>query len=153
MTLATIAGAEDALRQAVVSELAADPAVRGIEISVAVEDGVVTLTGHVESLGARVAAERAVKRVDGVRSIANDLLVKQRGERTDTEIAREALHRLRNNVSVPSDVQAVVTDGCITLDGTVSWMYQRVAAENAVRHLRGVKNISNEITLRSMTRG
>ena len=150
MTLATMATAEDDLRQAVVSELAADPDVRGIEIGVAVEDGVVTLTGHVESLQARVAAERAAKRVAGVRSIANDLLVKRLGERTDTEIAREALHRLRNNVSVPPEVQAVVSDGCITLDGVVSWMYQRVAAENAIRHLRGVKRISNEITLRSI---
>jgi osmotically-inducible protein OsmY len=88
-----------------------------------------------------------------VRSIANDLLVKQQGERTDTDIAREALHRLRNNVSVPPEVQAVVSDGCITLDGTVSWMYQRVAAENAIRHLRGVKSVSNEITLRSVPRG
>ena len=150
MTLATMATAEDALRQAVVSELAADPGVRGIEIGVAVEDGVVTLTGHVESLQARVAAARAAKRVEGVRSLANDLLVKRRGERTDTEIAREALHRLRNNVAVPPEVQAVVSDGCITLDGVVSWMYQRVAAENAIRHLRGVKCISNEITLRSI---
>jgi osmotically-inducible protein OsmY len=145
-----MASAEETLREAVVSELAADPSVRDIEMGVVVEDGVVTLTGHVESLRARIAAERAVKRVDGVRSIANDLLVKQLGERTDTEIAREALHRLRNNVSVPPEVQAVVSNGCITLDGTVSWMYQRVAAENAIRHLRGVKSISNEITLRSI---
>lgn len=150
MTLTTMASIEETLREAVVSELAADPSVRDIEMGVVVEDGVVTLTGHVESLRARIAAERAVKRVDGVRSIANDLLVKQLGERTDTEIAREALHRLRNNVSVPPEVQAVVSNGCITLDGTVSWMYQRVAAENAIRHLRGVKSISNEITLRSI---
>lgn len=149
MTLATMSGAEEALREAVANELAADPSVRGLEIGAVVADGVVTLTGHVESLKARVAAERAVKRVPGVRSIANDLLVKRVGERTDTEIAREALHRLRNNVSVPSEVQAVVSNGCITLDGTVSWMYQRVAAENAVKHLRGVLSVSNEITLRS----
>ncbi len=150
MTLTTMASIEETLREAVVSELAADPSVRDIEMGVVVEDGVVTLTGHVESLRARIAAERAVKRVDGVRSIANDLLVKQLGERTDTEIAREALHRLRNNVSVPAEVQAVVSNGCITLDGTVTWMYQRVAAENAIRHLRGLKSISNEITLRSI---
>lgn len=149
MTLATMSSAEEALREAVVNELTMDPGVRGIEIGVVVEDGVVTLTGHVESLRVRVAAERAVKRVDGVRSIANDLLVKRVGERTDTEIAREALHRLRNNVAVPPEVQAVVTNGSITLDGTVSWMYQRVAAENAVKHLRGVTGVSNEITLRS----
>ena len=153
MTFATMTSVEETLREAVASELTADPAVRGLEIAVVVEDGVVTLTGHVESLQARVAAERAVKRVEGVRSIANDLLVKHQGERTDTEIAREALHRLRNDVSVPPDVQAVVSNGCITLDGTVSWMYQRVAAENAIRHLRGLRAISNEITLRSVPRG
>jgi osmotically-inducible protein OsmY len=153
MTFATMAGVEETLRQEVLSELMADPAVDSIEIGVAVEEGVVTLTGHVESLRARIAAERAAKRVDGVRSIANDLFVKQQGEQTDTEIAREALHRLRNNVSIPTEVQVVVTNGCITLDGTVSWMYQRVAAENAIRHLRGVKNVSNEITLRWTPRG
>jgi osmotically-inducible protein OsmY len=152
MTMATIAGAEDDLRMAVLDEIARDPAVQDTEIAVAVEDGVITLTGHVESLQTRVAAERAVKRVDGVRSIANDLLVRTRGERTDTEIAREALHRLRNNVSIPIEVQAVVSGGYITLDGIVSWMYQRVAAENAVRHLRGVKGVSNEIRLRSIGR-
>src|SRR6476661_2338852 len=108
MTLATLTGAEETLRAAVLAELASDPGVSETEIGVAVEDGVITLTGHVESLQARVAAERAVKRVGGVRSLANDLLVKQRGERTDTDIAREALHRLRNNVSVPIEVQAVV---------------------------------------------
>jgi len=152
MTLDMLVGAEEVLREAVVSELAADPGVSEIEIGVAVEDGVVTLTGHVESLQARVAAERAVKRVRGVRSVANDLLVKLQGERTDTEIARDALHRLRNNLAVPPEVQAVVTDGYITLDGTVSWMYQRVAAENAVKHLPGVRGVSNEITLSSTPR-
>lgn len=148
MTLDMLTGAEETLREAVVSELAADPSVNEIEIGVAVEDGMVTLTGHVESLQARVAAGQAAKRVSGVRSVANDLLVKHQGERTDTEIARDALHRLRNNANVPTEVQAVVSDGFITLDGTVSWMFQRVAAENAVRHLRGVKGVSNEIAVR-----
>jgi len=150
MTLATVTGVEDTLRQEVVTELAADPGVGGIEIGVAVEDGLVTLTGHVSSLRERIAAERAVKRVEGVRCVANDLLIRQQAARTDTEIAREALHRLRNNASVPLEVQAVVTDGCITLDGTVNWMYERVAAENAVRYLRGVRSIINEIALRTV---
>lgn len=152
MTVDMAESVEEALRQEVVSELAADPDVDAIEIGVAVEDGMVTLTGHVESLQARVAAERAVKRVEGVRSVANDLIVKRQGTRTDTEIAREALHRLRNNVSIPPEVQVVVTDGCITLDGIVNWMYERVAAENAVRYLRGVRSVVNEITLRRVPR-
>ena len=124
-----------------------DPVVHAVEIGVAVEDGVVTLTGHVESLREAVAAERAVKRVDGVRSIANDLLVKRPNERTDTDIAREALHRLRNNVAIPLSVQAVVRDGHVTLDGTVSWMHQRATAENAVRYLSGVTGITNDILI------
>jgi osmotically-inducible protein OsmY len=152
MTLTSLAGAEETLREAVAGELAADPSVTETEIGIAVEDGVVTLTGHVPSLATRIAAERAVKRIDGVRSIANDLLVTHRGEHTDTEIAREALHRLRNNVAVPIEVRAVVSDGHVTLDGTVSWMHQREAAENAVRHLRGVTGVSNEITLRAVPR-
>lgn len=148
MRLETIESVEEVLRYEIVSELAGDPNVGTTEIGIAVEDGMVTLTGHVDSMRARVAAERAVKRVEGIRSVANDLLVKHEGEYTDTEIARDALHRLRNNVSVPLEVQAVVSDGCVTLDGIVDSIYERFAAENAVRHLRGVRSVVNEITLR-----
>jgi len=137
----------ESLQRAVLSALRLDPIVNEHEIGVAAEDGVVTLTGNVGSLREAIAAECAVKRVDGVRSIANDLHVKQRTERTDTDIAREALHRLRNNVSIPLSVQAVVRDGYITLDGTVGWMHQRAAAESAVRYLAGVRGVSNAITI------
>lgn len=152
MRLETIESVEEVLRHEIVNELAGDPNVGTTEIGVAVEDGMVTLTGHVDSMRARVAAERAVKRVEGIRSVANDLLVKHEGEYTDTEIAREALHRLRNNVSVPLEVQAVVSDGCVTLDGIVDSIYERFAAENAVRHLRGVRSVVNEIMLRRIPR-
>jgi osmotically-inducible protein OsmY len=124
-----------------------DPLVDSAEIGIAVEDGVVTLTGSVASLRAAVAAERAVKRVDGVRSIANGLHVRASRERTDTDIAREALHRLRNNVTVPLTVQAVVREGHIRLDGTVTWAHQRAAAEDAVRYLSGIKGVTNEILI------
>jgi osmotically-inducible protein OsmY len=137
----------ETLRTAVLSELDRDPGVLDWEIGVAAEDGVVTLTGRVESLAMRVAAERAVKRVAGVRSVANDLHVKAANERTDTDIARDALHRLRNNVAIPEGVQAVVSDGFITLDGTVHWMHQRAAAENAVKYLAGVRGVANGIRL------
>ena len=137
----------DALAHDVRTALAIDPSLDGAEIGVAVEDGVVTLTGRVESLREAVAAERAVKRVHGVRSIANDLHIKTRYERTDTDIAREALHRLRNNVAIPLSVQAVVRDGYITLDGTVGWPHQRAAAETAVRYLAGVKDVTNAIVI------
>lgn len=137
----------ESLQRDALSALRLDPIVHEEEIGVAAEDGVVTLTGNVDSLREALAAESAVKHVDGVRSIANDLHVKERTEHTDTDIAREALHRLRNNVSVPLTVQAVVRDGYITLDGTVSWMHQRAAAESSVRYLAGVKGVSNAITI------
>jgi osmotically-inducible protein OsmY len=135
------------MRDLILAELARDPHVDVTQMAVAAEDGVVTLTGAIESLAMSVAAERAVKRVPGVRSIANDLHLRTPAERSDTAIAREALHRLRNNLSVPLSVQAVVHEGHITLDGTVSWLHQRAAAESAVRHLAGVKGVSNEIVI------
>ena len=137
----------ETLEHDVRAALTFDPIVISHEIGVAVEDGVVTLTGNVGSVREAVAAERAVKRVDGVRSIANGLHVRVRNERTDTDIAREALHRLRNNVAIPLTVQAVVRNGHITLDGTVTWMHQRAAAETAVRYLAGVKGVANDITV------
>src|SRR5215471_16423216 len=147
MEMGLAARTAEALAHDVRVALQFDPIVEQDAIGVLVEDGVVTLTGYVESLREAVAAERAVKRVDGVRSIANGLHVKTRNERTDTDIAREALHRLRNNVAIPLSVQAVVRDGHITLDGTVSWLHQRAAAEQAVRYLAGVTGVTNDILI------
>jgi osmotically-inducible protein OsmY len=139
--------APEALRDAVIAEIDADPALHPWEIGVAAEDGVITLTGTVERAGFKFAAERAAKRIEGVRSIANDLRVRGQNERTDTDIARDAANRLRNSLSVPDGVQAVVSDGFVTLDGTVTWMHQRAAAETAVKYLRGVKGVANNIQL------
>jgi len=140
-------GAPEALRDAVIAEIDGDPSLHAWEIGVTAEDGVITLTGTVERPGFKVAAERAAKRIEGVRSVANDLRVRAQNERTDTDIARDAAHRLRNNLSVPEGVKAVVSDGYITLDGRVTWMHQRAAAEAAVKYLRGVKGVTNDIQL------
>jgi osmotically-inducible protein OsmY len=145
MEIGLLSRPTSALEHDVRTALAVDPIVDGHEIGVTVEDGVVTLTGNVQSVRQAIAAERAVKRVDGVRSIANDLHVKAGNERTDTDIAREALHRLRNNVAVPLSVQAIVREGHIRLEGTVNWEYQRAAAENAVCYLSSIKGVSNDI--------
>ncbi len=142
-----VARSPEGLEHDVRAALSFDPAIDGHEIGVAVEDGVVTLTGNVGTVREAAAAERAVKRVDGVRSIANSLHVRARTERTDTDIAREALHRLRNNVAVPLTVQAIVRDGLIRLDGTVSWEHQRAAADSAVRYLSGIRGVVNNIVL------
>ena len=147
MVYAVAESVSEALRDAVLAELDSDPAVHAWEVGVAAEDGVITLTGIVETQAYKVAAERAVKRVDGVRSVANQLRVRASNERTDTDIARDAAHRLRNNVAVPPTVQAVVSDGYVTLDGTVTWIHQRAAAESAVKYLRGVKGVENAIRI------
>lgn len=135
------------VRDAVLKEIDSDPAVHQCDVGVTAEDGLVTLTGYVGSRATKVAVERAAKRVPGVRIVANDLHVKNLGEQSDTDIAREALHRLRNNRAIPLTVQAVVSDGFITLDGTVTAIHQRLAAESAVKYLAGVTGVANDITL------
>jgi Predicted periplasmic or secreted lipoprotein len=145
MVYGLASGITETLRDAVLDEIDRDPLLRAWQIGIAAEDGMVTLTGAVETQAERIAAERAVRRVDGVRSVANDLRIRGRDERTDTDIAREVANRLRNNITVPESVQAVVSDGYVTLEGTVSWMHQRAAAETAVKYLRGVKAVENAI--------
>jgi osmotically-inducible protein OsmY len=136
------------LRQNVERELEWEPSVDERSIGVSVVDGVVTLTGEVTSYGEKWKAERAVERVIGVRGIANELTVKTPSTVTDADIAQSAVDALRAHVLVPDeDVQVRVEHGWVTLTGTVSWDYQRRAAEHAVRNLRGVKGVANTIAV------
>lgn len=139
------------LKDDVIEELKWEPSVNEAEIGVIVKDGVVTLTGNVMSWFEKTAAERAAQRVSGVRAVVNALQVQLPtvGERTDQDIANAAIESLRWHSSLPSDVVKVsVERGIIKLKGEVDWQYQKDAAENAVRHLRGVRGISNEMTVR-----
>ena len=140
------------VRDAVWKELDRDSTICQPEVNVAAEDGVVTLTGCVANRGVKVAVERAVKRIPGVRIVANDLRVTSRREQRDTDIAREALHRIRGDRAVPPTVQAVVSDGFITLDGIVCGMHERAAAECAVKHIHGVQGVANNITVEAPSR-
>jgi osmotically-inducible protein OsmY len=140
------------IRKGVESELEWDPSVDDRKIGVIVNNGVVTLHGEVAHFAGRWAAEDIAKRVVGVRAIANEIQVKipSSGARTDTEIAEAAANSLRWHVSTATEpVTAVVTDGWITLSGQVGWGFQRSAAENAVRHLIGVKGVINDIAVTS----
>jgi osmotically-inducible protein OsmY len=113
---------------------------------VAAASGVVTLTGYVDTFADKYAAESAAKRVYGVKALANDIEVKPPSERTDTEIATEAVQALERNVSVPYDrVKVTVNKGWLTLEGKLEWSYQRDVAERAVRSLSGVRGILNNI--------
>jgi osmotically-inducible protein OsmY len=142
---------DKALRENIIDELDFEPSINGANIGVAVEKGVVTLTGHVESYVEKIAAERAVERVRGVRAVAQEIEVRYAGHqrRADDEIAQRALDILNWSVQVPSDsIKVEVESGWITLKGTVEWQYQKRAAESAVRRLSGVRGVSNLIEIK-----
>jgi osmotically-inducible protein OsmY len=133
------------LRDAVQRQLDWEADVHAKEIAVIASDGVITLTGFVDSYADKFSAEQAVKRVRSVRAVANDIHVNLRDERSDPEIAKDAVHTLQSHTSVPRTVTVTVRDGFVTLEGSVEWNYQRSAAESAVRYLKGVKGLSNAI--------
>src|SRR5438270_10663265 len=140
---------DESIRNDVLSELEWDPKVDSNGIGVAVKDGVVTLTGYVSSYWEKDAAEKAAKRVYGARAVANDLQVKLAFSRTDPEIARDAVHELETHVGIPSDkIKATVKNGWVTLEGTVDWQYQKSLAESAVKKLKGVIGVTNNIQVK-----
>jgi osmotically-inducible protein OsmY len=144
------------LRQAVMDELEWEPSIGAQHIGVAVEDGVVTLTGHVGSYIERLAAEKAVKRVKGVRAIAEEIEVRFPSDKktSDDQIAKRALDVIAWDSTIPKDkIQIKVQNGFVTLTGEVDWFYQRDDAEAAVRKLTGVKGLSNEIKVKPQVRG
>lgn len=139
------------LRDDVLDELNWEPMVDPASIGVAVTDGVVTLTGTVDSYSEKLAAEEAAKRVYGVTAVANDIQVKLPGaaERTDADIAKAARNSLDWNTVLPGDaITVTVRDGWVTLEGKVDWMFQKREAENAVRYLNGVKGVTNLIKIK-----
>jgi len=138
------------LQEAVQDELAFEPGIRSTDIGVTVRDGVVTLTGFVDSYTEKFDAERVAKRVFGVKALANDLEVRLpwAARRSDPEIAEAAVRALEMNTSVPKDrVRVTVRDGVIILEGEVDWKYQSMAAEDAVRYISGVRDVRNRIAV------
>jgi osmotically-inducible protein OsmY len=139
------------IKSDVSAELAWDTAVDATRIGVAVKDGVVSLSGEVETYLQKHAAERAARRIPGVRGIAMDVVVRLAPDhaRTDAEIAEAALNALRWHSLVPEDkVKVKVEDGWVTLTGELDWGYQSASAEQAVHPLVGVTGVSNQIRLR-----
>ncbi|MBI1734234.1 MAG: BON domain-containing protein [Candidatus Rokubacteria bacterium] len=132
----------------VLQELRLDARVDETDVGVEVDGGVVTLTGTVTSWAKRLAAEEAAHRVVGVRDVANDIAVKVPGVRTDTEIAQAVRHALEWDVFVPAEtITSTVTDGQVTLAGTVERASQRADAERAIRNLMGVARVINRIAV------
>jgi osmotically-inducible protein OsmY len=140
---------DDDIRNDVFSELKWDPKINSTDIAVAVKEGVVTLSGFAPTYWDKLEAEKAAKRVYGVRAVANDIEVKPLSKRTDPEIARDAVNALESHVTIPSDkIKVTVKNGLVTLEGTVDWQWQKAVAESAVQKLKGVIGIINDIELK-----
>jgi osmotically-inducible protein OsmY len=139
------------LTQDVLAELAWDPGVTATDLAVSAKAGIVTLTGHVDSLAQKHAAEAAARRVKEVKAIAEEIAVDLPFDhrRTDEDIAAAVVNRLDWDAAIlPDTVTAQVQDGWVSLDGTVDWNFQKDAAALDVRSLLGVVGLTNRITIK-----
>ncbi len=141
---------DKALEQDVIAELVFDPRVDVREITVAVKNGVVTLSGSVPTFAAKVAACRDAERVSGVSVVVEhmDVALPDMHARSDADLAKAVAAALRWDVEVPHDkIKVSVRDGWVTLEGTVEWQYERTAADGAIRYLTGITGVNNLITV------
>jgi osmotically-inducible protein OsmY len=144
---------DEAIQRDVLGELQGDARVQPSEIGVAVKGGVVILTGSVDSLIKKVAAEEAAHRMRGVKAVVNDIEVRLplSHQRTDTDIAAAVVHTLQHVTDIPLDqIKVTVSDGWVTLTGEVSWHFQKEDIERTVWHVMGVRGITNAITVRPL---
>jgi osmotically-inducible protein OsmY len=142
---------DEAIQADVLDELKWDSRVRPNEIGVAVKDGIVTLTGWVDSYLKRMAAEEAAHRVPGVKAVANDIEVRlpTSAERTDADLAKAVLNALKWGAAIPTDaLDVTVSHGWVTLKGEVDYRFEKREAERAVERLSGVKGVTNLIMVR-----
>jgi osmotically-inducible protein OsmY len=146
---------DEEIQKDVLAEFKWDTRVSPNEIGVAVNEGVVTLTGWVDSYAKRMAAEEAAHRVRDVKAIANDIEVRLPGssERPDPDIAAAAVRALQWDTLIPADkINVTVSKGWVTLKGEVEWQYQKQLAEQHVRNLWGVEGVSNLIKVKPRVR-
>lgn len=139
------------LQREVLEEIALQPHADPGHVGVSVHDGIVTLTGHVGSYVEKYEAEKAAKRVRGVKVVVNDINIHLRGDepQNDEDIALAVRRALRTHVLVAAlDIRVTVSDGWVTLEGEVPWQYQKLAAEAAIRHVPGIRGITNLIAVR-----
>jgi len=140
------------LQRDVIDELKWDPLISASEIGVSAKEGVVTLSGYVDSFSKKYAAEKAAKRVNGVQAVAEDIEVRLTNglaRHDDTAIAATILNAFKWNSLVPeSQLKIKVDDSWVTLEGTVDWQFQKDAAYKAVRDIAGIRGVSNLINLK-----
>jgi osmotically-inducible protein OsmY len=139
------------IKRDVEDELRWDPDIDATDVGVAVHNGVVTLTGFVRSYAQKTEAERDAKRVAGVVGVANDIEVRLPvlDARPDPDIVRDAVSALKTELPYSSEkIKVIAKDGWLTLEGAVEWNYARERAESAVKRIRGVKHVTNSITVK-----
>ena len=154
MAVATETLTDAQIQKDVLSELKFEPRVQPNEIGVAVKDGVVTLTGYVDSYLKKWSAEKAAHHVRGVKAVANEIQVRlpSSSERTDSDIAKAAVQALEWDAFIPMNkVKVTVDKGWVTLDGEVDWQFHRTDADRVVRRLTGVKGVINLIKVKPQT--
>lgn len=146
---------DQGLKLKVLDELAWEPRLNQAHIGVAARDGVVTLTGHVDSYAEKCVAERAAGRLSGVRAIVEELQIRyvERLGHGDEDIAKQALDVLAWDLCVPKDrVKVKIEKGWVTLSGEVDWHFQEREAESDIRKLFGVMGVSNKIVIKPRVR-
>jgi osmotically-inducible protein OsmY len=139
------------VQQDVLAELKWEPRLLPNEIGVIVKDGIVTLTGWVDSYTKRWAAEDAAHRVRGVKAVANDIEVRLStvDEKTDQDVAKAVVRALEWDAFIPIDkLDVTVSKGWVTLKGEIEWQYQKQEADRVARRIQGVKGVSNLIIVR-----
>jgi osmotically-inducible protein OsmY len=139
------------IQQDIMTELRWDPSIDSDQITVAVKDGIATLSGSLPHYFEKSSAEKAAQRVGGVRAVADEMTINLLGsyERSDADIAEAALSALKWNYQVPDGVKVSVDRAWITLSGETQWDYERNAAEDAVTLLMGVRGVTNNISIKS----
>lgn len=129
-----------------------EPLLNAAEVGVTAKDGIITLTGTVDSYSKKTEAETAAKNVSGVKAVVENIDVKFKsssGHKEDGEIAKEVLNSLKWNWQFDSDeIKVKVEKGWVTLEGALTWNYQREAAKNSIKLLTGVKGVTNSITIK-----
>jgi osmotically-inducible protein OsmY len=136
------------IQKDVMDELKWEPLMKVTEVGVAVKNGIVTLSGLVDTYSKKLTAEKAAKRVSGVKAVAVDIEVKLAniGKKSDTEIAEAAINALKWHSAVQQEkIKIKVEDGWLTLEGETDWEFQKSAASSAVQNLLGVRGVSNTI--------
>ncbi len=135
----------------VMDELNWEPFINSSQIGVAVKNGVVTLSGQVDTYSEKILAEKAARKVAGVKAIAEDIQVgiSPNYRKTDAEIAEAVVNALRWHTMVPDErIKVTVDNGIVALEGQVDWDYQRARAKKAIENLTGVKSVTNWITVK-----